>query len=82
MSILWKIEFYKGKSDCNCKTIIIAAWIWGREELSVLNFDPAHSYFEGAKISYQISINQGYKKASYNCLILLTSYIVLDYHFE
>ena len=62
MSFLWKIEFYKGKSDCNCKAIIIAAWIWGREELSALNFDPAHSHFEGAKISYQININQGYKK--------------------
>ena len=24
MSILWKIEFYKGKSDYDCKAIIIA----------------------------------------------------------
>ena len=82
MSILWQIEFYKGKSDFNCKAIIIAAWIWGREELSILNFDPAYSYFEGTKISYQICINEGYKKPPYNCLILLTSNIILDYHFE
>ena len=52
MPTLWKIEIYKGKNDCDCKAIKIAAWIRGREELSVMDFDPVHSFFEGAKIKY------------------------------
>ena len=53
MPTLWKIEIYKGKNDCNCKAIKIAAWIRGREEPSVMDFEPVHSFFEGAKINYQ-----------------------------